>query len=172
MLRAIMTMLPLLLWTANVRSDDQFGQDDNQFNLTTISPDDETIDSLIEAVDSAVESLQNAVGATTDSSFNYYDLEDYNEGDEETSEDYFTGDNDYGDRDVYDDQDIDAYDDDPGGDYSIVEGEEEELDYEDEEEEDGGDYTIDEDGEVVVEESQLTEATFNRTVRKPHKILT
>ena len=99
-------------------------------------------------------------------SFNYYDLEDYNEGDDETSEDYFTGDNDYGDRDVYDDQEIDAYDDDPGGDYSIVEGEEEEIDYEDEDEdEEGGDYTIDEDGEVVVEESQLTETTFNRTVR-------
>ena len=139
MLRAMMTMLPLLLWTANVRSDDQFRQDESQFNLTTISPDDETIDSLIEAVDSAVDSLQNAIGVTTDSSFNYYDLEDYNDENEDSSEDYFTGDNDYDEDEV-----IDAYED------SDV---------------DGGDYMLDEDGAVVVEESQLTEITFNKTVK-------
>ena len=34
---------------------------DKEFNLTTISPDDETIDSLIEAVDSAVGTLQSAI---------------------------------------------------------------------------------------------------------------
>ena len=150
MLRAMMTMLPLLLWTANVRSDDRFRQDENQFNLTTISPDDETIDSLIEAVDSAVDSLQNAIGGTTDSSYNYYDLDDYNDENVDSSEDYFTGDNDYG-----DDVEVDAYEDDPVTDT-----------YEDDPETDtGGDYTIDEDGAVVVEESQLTEETYNRTVR-------
>ena len=146
----MMTMLPLLLWTANVRSDDQFRQDENQFNLTTISPDDETIDSLIEAVDSAVDSLQNAIGGTTDSSYNYYDLDDYNDQDEDSSEDYFNGDDDYD-----DDEDIDLYV------------------YEDEEEPEtntSGDYPIDEDGAVVVEESQLTESTYNRTVRFKYEI--
>ena len=42
-----------------------------QYNLTTIEPDDETINTLIEAVDTAVTELQNAIGGTTDSSSNY-----------------------------------------------------------------------------------------------------
>ena len=44
-----------------------------EFNLTTIEPDDETINTLIEAVDSAVTSLQSAAGTTTDSSFPSFD---------------------------------------------------------------------------------------------------
>ena len=66
MLQTMMTVLPLLLLP--LMSDQAWGQG-NEFNLTTIEPDDETIDSLINAVDTAVTSLQNAAGGTTDSSF-------------------------------------------------------------------------------------------------------
>ena len=73
------------------------------YNLTTIEPDEETINTLIDAVDTAVTSLQNAIGGTsttTDSSafnnYDYYeefnanyDLEDFNPP--ELPDDYFTG---------------------------------------------------------------------------------
>ena len=51
----------------------QFNRSESEFlyNLTTIEPDDETINTLIEAVDTAVTELQNAIGGTTDSSSNY-----------------------------------------------------------------------------------------------------
>ena len=69
------------------------------YNLTTIEPDEETINTLIDAVDTAVTSLQNAIGGsstTTDSSafsnydYNYnYDLDDFNPP--QLPDDYFTG---------------------------------------------------------------------------------
>ena len=82
------------------------------YNLTTIEPDDETINTLIDAVDTAVTSLQNAIGGatTTDSSafdFNYdfnnynYDLDDFNPPDPPI--DYFTG-NEY--YDLFDPDDL------------------------------------------------------------------
>ena len=51
----------------------QFNRSESEFlyNLTTIEPDDETINTLIEAVDTAVTELQNAIGGTTDTSSNY-----------------------------------------------------------------------------------------------------
>ena len=49
----------------------------SEFNLTTIEPDNETIDTLIDAVDTAVTSLQNAAGGTTDSSFPSFENFDY-----------------------------------------------------------------------------------------------
>ena len=82
----------------------QFNRSESEFlyNLTTIEPDDETINTLIEAVDTAVTELQNAIGGTTDSSSNYdyefapddvqypdyifVDDEDENEGDFDYSE--------------------------------------------------------------------------------------
>ena len=71
MLQTMMTVLPLLLLPLMVS-----GQG-NEFNLTTIEPDDETINSLIDAVDTAVTSLQNAAGGTTDSSFPSFENFDY-----------------------------------------------------------------------------------------------
>ena len=70
----MMTVLPLLLLP--LMSDQASGQG-NEFNLTTIEPDDETINSLIDAVDTAVTSLQNAAGGTTDSSFPSFENFDY-----------------------------------------------------------------------------------------------
>ena len=72
--------------------------------MTTIEPDEETINTLIDAVDTAVTSLQNAVGGTTtpDTSFNYdyfdnynYDLGNVNAPDLDLPPDYFTGNEDY-----------------------------------------------------------------------------
>ena len=74
MLQTMMTVLPLLLLP--LMSDQASGQG-NEFNLTTIEPDDETINSLIDAVDTAVTSLQNAAGGTTDSSFPSFENFDY-----------------------------------------------------------------------------------------------
>ena len=70
MLQTMMTVLPLLLLP--LMSGEARGQG-SEFNLTTIEPDDETIDTLIDAVDTAVTSLQNAAGGTTDSSFPSFD---------------------------------------------------------------------------------------------------
>ena len=74
MLQTMMTVLPLLLLP--LMTGEAMGQG-SEFNLTTIEPDDETIDSLIDAVDTAVTSLQNAAGGTTDSSFPSFDNFDY-----------------------------------------------------------------------------------------------
>ena len=52
----------------------QLNSSGTEYNLTTIEPDDETIDSLIDAVDTAVTSLQNAIGTTESTDYNY----DYN----------------------------------------------------------------------------------------------
>ena len=70
----MMTVLPLLLLP--LMTDEAMGQG-SEFNLTTIEPDDETIDTLIDAVDTAVTSLQNAAGGTTDSSFPSFENFDY-----------------------------------------------------------------------------------------------
>ena len=72
-----MTVLPLLLLP--LMTGEAQGQG-SEFNLTTIEPDDETINTLIDAVDTAVTSLQNAAGGTTDSSFpnNFENFDYYN----------------------------------------------------------------------------------------------
>lgn len=141
LLLALLPVLPLIL-----------GQEAGQeYNLTTITPDDETIDSLLSAVDSAVDSLQSAIGASSSEgeagSPNYYDLENYGEPGGE-SEDYFTGEE----GEFYQEY----------TDYSSGDGDDvtDDVDEEDETDEDYGD----EDEEVVIEESQLTESTYNRTV--------
>ena len=74
MLQTMMTMLPLLLLPLMTGlASGQGSPAGTEFNLTTIEPDDETINTLIEAVDSAVTSLQSAAGTTTDSSFPSFD---------------------------------------------------------------------------------------------------
>lgn len=141
-----------------------------QYNLTTIEPDDETINTLIEAVDTAVTELQNAIGGTTDSSSNYeyYNFEaedvqypaDFYDYQEEIQDDidyseglsitgywiknhisFFPGDEVYADDGIA----ITSPEEDP---VEIVV--------------DGPD---DVQGETVIEESQITESTFNSTVR-------
>lgn len=74
MLQTMMTVLPLLLLP--LMTGEAMGQG-SEFNLTTIEPDNETIDTLIDAVDTAVTSLQNAAGGTTDSSFPSFENFDY-----------------------------------------------------------------------------------------------
>ena len=72
-------MIRYFAWSLEIHSNTvwsnifQFNRSESEFlyNLTTIEPDDETINTLIEAVDTAVTELQNAIGGTTDSSSNY-----------------------------------------------------------------------------------------------------
>ena len=68
----------------------QFNRSESEFlyNLTTIEPDDETINTLIEAVDSAVTELENAIGGDTDGSTNY-EYYDYPSGNVEYPADFF-----------------------------------------------------------------------------------
>ena len=79
---------------------------EKEFNLTTISPDDETIDSLIDAVDSAVGTLQSAID------YPDYPVEPGSLDSGEAQADKFTGENDY-----YQDEPPDPGDYDPGNDY-------------------------------------------------------
>ena len=128
-------------------------KDHKEFNLTTISPDDETIDTLIDAVDSAVGTLQSAI-----------DYSDYPQSfdNEEEKPDAFTGEGDY-----YQDPptsisdygaDYEQVDDDYDDDYEYYDGNEEvdEYDSSDEEEE--------EDGEIVIEEATAGAEILNSTV--------
>ena len=79
---------------------------EKEFNLTTISPDDETIDSLIDAVDSAVGTLQSAID------YPDYPVEPGSLDSGEAQPDQFTGENDY-----YQDEPPDPGDYEPGNDY-------------------------------------------------------
>ena len=124
---------------------------EKEFNLTTISPDDETIDTLIDAVDSAVGTLQSAI-----------DYSDYPQSfDNEEPDDAFTGEGDY-----YQDPppsisdygaDYEEVDGDEYEDYEYYEGSEEIDEYDDSDEDDDG-------GEVVIEEATAGAQILNSTV--------
>ena len=150
------------------------------YNLTTIEPDEETINTLIDAVDTAVTSLQNAIGGsststTTDSSafsnYDYYnyDLEDFNPP--ELPDDYFTG-NEY--YDLFDPDEINSDIGDYGeidyglnGKYSLdklLSGKLTDLFSDEELTDEEYQIEIPDEEEIVIEESQLTEITFNSTV--------
>ena len=119
--------------------------------MTTISPDDETIDTLIDAVDSAVGTLQSAI-----------DYSDYPQSfDNEEPDDAFTGEGDY-----YQDPppsisdygaDYEEVDGDEYEDYEYYEGSEEIDEYDDSDEDDDG-------GEVVIEEATAGAQILNSTV--------
>jgi hypothetical protein len=124
---------------------------EKEFNLTTISPDDETIDTLIDAVDSAVGTLQSAI-----------DYSDYPQSfdNEEEKPDAFTGEGDY-----YEDPppsisdygaDYEDVDEDEYGDYEYYDGNEEVDEYDESDEE--------EEGEIVIEEATAGAAILNSTV--------
>ena len=124
---------------------------EKEFNLTTISPDDETIDTLIDAVDSAVGTLQSAI-----------DYSDYPQSfDNEEPDDAFTGEGDY-----YQDPppsisdygaDYEEVDGDEYEDYEYYEGSDEIDEYDDSDEDDDG-------GEVVIEEATAGAQILNSTV--------
>ena len=148
-----------------------------QYNLTTIEPDDETINTLIEAVDTAVTELQNAIGGTTDSSSNY-EYYNFEAEDVQYPEDFYE----------YEEELVDDIDYSEGwcwfkagywipNEISFFPGDEVDADDEvaisrpgEDPEEDPGEIVVDgsEDvqGETVIEESQITESTFNSTVRR------
>ena len=128
---------------------------EKEFNLTTISPDDETIDTLIDAVDSAVGTLQSAI-----------DYSDYPQSfdNEEEPTDAFTGEGDYYEDPPpsisdygadYEDVDEDEYDD-----YEYYDSTEEVDEYEDSGEEEEGE----EEGEIVIEEATAGAEILNSTV--------
>jgi hypothetical protein len=185
--------LPLLLITCGQGAaaadrglrDTDPQQRDKEFNLTTISPDDETIDTLIDAVDSAVGTLQSAIDyseypvepGSSGQEQQDYKQEDYNgdyNGDYdykfEEEEDYTAGvpdrpggNNDYGGGDdEYGDGDVEYGDgDDEYEDYEYEDGAEEYEDaayeYEDGDEED--------DDAIVIEEATAGALVLNSTVR-------
>ena len=126
---------------------------EKEFNLTTISPDDETIDTLIDAVDSAVGTLQSAI-----------DYSDYPQSfdNEEAQPDAFTGEGDY-----YQDPppsisdygaDYEEVDEDEYDDYEYYDGNEEVDEYDD------SDGEEEEEGEIVIEEATAGAEILNSTV--------
>ena len=60
MLRA-MYLLPLLLWVVSAQKN-KYG--DEEFNVTTVGPDDETIDTLVAAIESAAATIEEAIAGT------------------------------------------------------------------------------------------------------------
>lgn len=159
---------------------------DKEFNLTTISPDDETIDSLIEAVDSAVGTLQSAIdyseypvpGAqNAEQDPDYFGGNDYQgNGNSDYNGDYTyvdasqsttrrpppsvpTAPTELGGGGQFDDAEEGDYEFDDEGDYDNYNDYDEE--YSDEYDEN------EEDGEIVVEEATAGAVVFNSTVSFP-----
>lgn len=158
---AIMKWLPLLLIAGQgagavdrgLRTKTR-GRDEREkeFNLTTISPDDETIDSLLNGVDSAVGTLQSAID------YPDYPVEPGSLDSGEEQQDFFTGEGDY-----Y--QDLEE-------EYEEEYGQEYEEEYEEEygeppERED--EVEEEEDDAIVIEEATAGAAVFNRTVSFPQQ---